>query len=69
MAERESVGRLLCAIDTVELGAARRLARRLKDQVAGIKLGLEFCTANGPEGDTAVTVGAETSLTTFEVAV
>ncbi|MEE9301211.1 MAG: orotidine-5'-phosphate decarboxylase [Alphaproteobacteria bacterium] len=54
MAERDGVGRLLCAIDTVELGAARGLARRLKDQVAGIKLGLEFCTANGPEGVQAV---------------
>lgn len=42
--------RLLCAIDTVERSAAKALVRELKGAIGGIKLGLEFVTANGPEG-------------------
>ncbi len=46
--------RLLCAIDTVDLEAAVATAASLQDLVGGIKLGLEFFTAHGPAGVTAV---------------
>lgn len=42
--------RLFCAIDTPDLDRARDLARRLKGIVGGLKLGLEFFSAHGPEG-------------------
>lgn len=54
MGERRHVAQLLCAIDTVDRSAAVNLARVLKGKVGGVKLGLEFCTANGPEGVRAV---------------
>lgn len=38
------------AIDRPDLQGARRLADALKDHVGGLKLGLEFVTANGPAG-------------------
>ncbi|SRR5216683_145667 len=40
---------ILCAIDTPDSGAARRLAAAIGPFVGGIKLGLEFFTANGRE--------------------
>ena len=40
---------ILCAIDTPDSGAAQRLAEAVGPFVGGIKLGLEFFTANGPE--------------------
>lgn len=46
--------RLLCAIDTVDLKAAVTTTASLKGLVGGIKLGLEFFTAHGPAGVTAV---------------
>jgi orotidine-5'-phosphate decarboxylase len=42
--------RILCAIDTPDLDRARDLARGLAGQVGGIKLGLEFFSAHGPDG-------------------
>ncbi len=45
---------ILCAIDTAELERARRLAVALSGVVGGIKLGLEFFVAHGPEGVRAV---------------
>ena len=54
--------RLLCAIDTVDLDTALTLARSLGDVVGGVKLGLEFFTAQGPEGIAAV---AECGLPIF----
>jgi orotidine-5'-phosphate decarboxylase len=39
---------LLCAIDTPDAGAARRLAAAVGPLVGGLKLGLEFFAANGP---------------------
>jgi len=42
--------RLICAIDTGDPGVAVDLARALKGAVGAVKLGLEFFTANGPEG-------------------
>lgn len=41
---------IYCAIDTKEVEVASRLAARVKDYVGGLKLGLEFFMANGPQG-------------------
>ena len=46
---------ILCAIDVADPNQAKTLVRTLKGAVGGIKLGLEFFTANGPRAvkDTA----------------
>src|SRR5216684_2508736 len=44
MSERNPI---LCAVDTPDRGAARRLAEAVGPLVGGLKLGLEFFTANG----------------------
>ena len=54
MANGNGAGRLLCAIDTVDLESAVATARSLRDVGGGVKLGLEFFTANGPDGVAAV---------------
>lgn len=41
---------ILCAIDTPDRARAQRLVSALAGSVGGVKLGLEFFTANGPEG-------------------
>lgn len=41
---------VFCALDTTDLNTATRLAARLGDTVGGIKLGLEFFTAQGRKG-------------------
>lgn len=41
---------IFCAIDTPDLGVATRLAAQIAPHVGGLKLGLEFFCANGPEG-------------------
>lgn len=41
---------IFCAIDTTEVSAATSLAAKLGDCVGGLKLGLEFFTANGVKG-------------------
>ena len=41
---------ILCAIDTPDPGAAGKLVRAVQGEVGGIKLGLEFFGANGPQG-------------------
>jgi len=46
--------RILVGIDTPDLGIASGLASRLRGAVGGIKLGLEFYNAHGPEGVRAV---------------
>jgi len=38
------------AIDTTDLDRARAIAAKVKSHVGGIKLGLEFYSANGPDG-------------------
>ena len=48
---------ILVAIDTPEIFAARTLAGELAGEVGGLKLGLEFFTANGPEGVSDVAGG------------
>ncbi len=42
--------RILCAIDTVNVESACDIAGSLKPYVGGVKLGLEFFGANGPQG-------------------
>lgn len=42
------------ALDTPDLDKALELGRSLKDYVGGLKIGLEFITAHGPEGVRAV---------------
>jgi orotidine-5'-phosphate decarboxylase len=41
---------VFCALDTIDVGQAAALAKQLKPAIGGIKLGLEFFTANGPQG-------------------
>ena len=41
---------IYCALDRPDLAGALALARSLKDVVDGFKVGLEFVTANGPDG-------------------
>ena len=48
---------IFCALDTTDADAALRLAGALKGVVGGIKLGLEFFVANGPEGVRQVAAG------------
>ena len=38
------------ALDTVDLDSAKAIAARVRNHVGGIKLGLEFFSANGPDG-------------------
>src|SRR5471032_2609532 len=38
------------ALDTTDLDYARQLAERLRGHVGGLKLGLEFFSAHGPDG-------------------
>ena len=45
---------LYCALDTSDLDTALSFARKLRGAVGGLKLGLEFFVANGPEGVRAV---------------
>lgn len=49
-----AVSRLLCAVDTTDIEAAKSLSRKLKGRVGGLKLGLEFFCAHGPAGVTRV---------------
>ncbi len=45
----DAAGRIFCAIDTDDPAAAAALAARVGGTVGGIKLGLEFFLANGPD--------------------
>ena len=47
-------GRIFVALDTTDVDEARAFASRLKGSVGGVKLGLEFFTANGAAGVRAV---------------
>jgi len=44
------VNPVFVALDTTDLDRARNLAARLKPYVGGLKLGLEFFNAHGPQG-------------------
>jgi orotidine-5'-phosphate decarboxylase len=43
-------GPIFVALDTTDLDKARALASKVRNHVGGIKLGLEFFLANGPDG-------------------
>lgn len=45
---------IICALDTHDVTVATDLATGLKEHIGAIKLGLEFFTANGPQGIRAV---------------
>ena len=45
---------VFCAIDTPEMGHAKAIARAMAEVGCGIKLGLEFFNANGPQGIAAI---------------
>ena len=45
---------IFCALDRPDLDGALALGRSLADVVDGFKLGLEFVTANGPDGVRAI---------------
>jgi len=53
---------IICAIDTTDIEQARKLANELDGHVGAIKLGLEFFTANGPEGVREVARGIDLFL-------
>ncbi len=53
---------ILCAIDTPDPARARALARSLDGFVGGLKLGLEFFVANGPEAVREAAGGAPVFL-------
>jgi orotidine-5'-phosphate decarboxylase len=38
------------ALDTIDLDSAKAIATKVRNHVGGIKLGLEFFSANGPDG-------------------
>ncbi len=54
----DALKRIFCAIDTPEAARAEALARKLAGAVGGIKLGLEFFSAQGPEGVRKVVAAA-----------
>ena len=54
-----SANPVFCALDTADETAAAALARDLAGLVGGIKLGLEFFTANGPAGVRRVMAGGQ----------
>ena len=53
---------IFCAVDTVDVGAARDLVSTVSGLIGGVKLGLEFFTANGCDGVRRVMEGASLPL-------
>jgi orotidine-5'-phosphate decarboxylase len=53
---------IFCAIDVIEIAAARALIGQLDGLLGGVKLGLEFFTANGPGGIRQVMAGTRLPL-------
>ena len=53
---------IFCAIDTVDVDAARAAAAKLSGLIGGIKLGLEFFTAKGGDGVKTVMDGTDLPL-------
>jgi orotidine-5'-phosphate decarboxylase len=43
-------GAIFVALDTTDLDLAKQIAKRVSNHVGGLKLGLEFFAANGPDG-------------------
>jgi orotidine-5'-phosphate decarboxylase len=57
-----TVNPIFCAVDTIDAAAAAALAARLDGLIGGVKLGLEFFTANGPDGVRQVMRGTDLPL-------
>ncbi len=57
-----SMNPIFCALDTIDEARATSLARGLRGSVGGVKLGMEFFYARGPQGYRAV---AEAGLPVF----
>jgi len=53
---------VFCALDTTDVGKALTWARAIKPHVGGLKIGMEFFNANGPQGVAKV---AEVGLPIF----
>ena len=53
----DAAKRIFVAIDTIDTAAARTLVAKLAGQVGGIKLGMTFFNANGPQGVRQVAAG------------
>ena len=51
--------RILVALDTTDVDQATALAEKLRGLVGGVKLGLEFISANGPQGVKAVSASGQ----------
>jgi orotidine-5'-phosphate decarboxylase len=45
---------IICALDTVDADIATHMATQIRDHVGAVKLGLEFFTANGAAGVSAI---------------
>ncbi len=50
-----SANRILCALDTADLGAALDLARALAGEIGGLKIGNELFSAHGPDAVARIT--------------
>jgi orotidine-5'-phosphate decarboxylase len=50
MTSSPSSNPVFVALDTTDLDYARQLAERLRGHIGGVKLGLEFFCAHGPDG-------------------
>ncbi len=53
---------IFVAVDTPDVSRARAIAEAIAPHVGGIKLGMEFCTAQGPQGVKAVLDGLDLPL-------
>lgn len=45
---------IFCALDTTDVGRAVEIAKEVAPHVGGLKIGLEFFNANGPQGARAI---------------
>ena len=52
---RQQANPIFCAIDTPSLDVAKAMAEQVAPHVGGLKLGLEFFNANGPDGVRVIT--------------
>ena len=54
---------IICALDTKDVGTAISLGQKIRPFIGGIKIGLEFFTANGNQGIKQI---AERVVSVFE---
>ena len=58
MTAADRAGQIICAVDTSDADEASMLAGALAGRVGALKLGLEFFSANGPDGVRQVAAGS-----------